>query len=151
MTTNHPRLAPTFLLALVVSTVACAGNPLRELEQARSRHRATLQSFVVRDDPASGQQQILLDLLLERDGVGEPIPGITLDVSMADAQGVEKAHRRVWVEAAGLGPGGLQTAITLEGLPFEPGDGFYVEVRSPVPEAERTEYREFAGLTAGGS
>jgi len=131
-------------LALVA---ACAGDPVEKLQRVRARHTATLQSFVIRDEPGA-PRQIVLDVLVARDGP-DVLPGITLDVSMAGPRGAEKEHRRVWVETGDLGPGGKQVAITLEDLPYSPGDGFFVEVRVPIPAEEQVDYREFGGAAAG--
>jgi hypothetical protein len=130
---------------LLVLGAACAGDPADRIEKRRARYDASLQSFVVRDDPGA-PQQYLLDVLVGWQGGEEPLPGLTLDVSMADAAGKVKAERRVWVDVSGVGRGGTQIALTLTDLPWQPGDGFFVELRSPVPAAQRAEYLEFGEL-----
>jgi hypothetical protein len=147
--TRRAVLPPAlFALGVAILAVACAGDPVARLEARRARYTATVQSFVVKDEgAAAAQPQILLDLLIQHDDAGEPLPGITLDVSMADSSGNEKAHRRIWVDTTRVGPGGAQTSIQFDDLPYQPGDGFFVEVRSPVPAAERGEYKEFSGLS----
>lgn len=145
----RPLRRPTRLAALValpLALAACSADPVRQVEVRRAAYDATLQSYVVRDDPATGGRTFILDVLVGWQG-GEPLPGLTLDVSMAAPGGAEKAHRRVWIETAGVDRGGEQISLELADLPWEPGDGFFVEVRSPVPAAERGDYREFA---AGG-
>lgn len=133
-------LAPTLALLLV----ACAGDPILELERQRARYSATMNGFVVRDDPATGKQEIVLDVLVQFDGQA-PLDGVTVDLSVADAAGREKAVRHLWVDTRGLGKGpGRQVTLTLSDLPYLPGDGFFVEVRAPIPAAERGDYREFA-------
>jgi hypothetical protein len=134
------------LVALPLALAACSTDPGRQVAVRRAAYDATLQSYVVRDDPATGGRTFILDVLVGWQG-GEPLPGLTLDVSMAAPGGAEKAHRRVWIETAGVDRGGEQITLELADLPWEPGDGFFVEVRSPVPAAERGDYREFA---AGG-
>jgi len=130
-------------LALVVG-FACAGDPILELERQRSRYSATMNGFVVRDDPATGKQEIVLDVLVQWDG-SQPLDGVTVDLSVADAAGREKAVRHLWVDTRGLGKGpGKQVTLTLTDLPYQAGDGFFVEVRAPIPAAERGGYREFA-------
>lgn len=134
------------LLALAVASGCGASDPAQRIEALRSHYDAELSGagFVVRDDPASGKQEILLDVLVRWEG-RERLPGITLDVSMGDATGKEKANRRIWVDTAKLDRGpGEQTTLTLTDIPYQPGDGFFVEVRSPIPAAERGDYREFA-------
>jgi hypothetical protein len=135
-------------LALAALGAACAGDPVARLEARRARYTATVQSFVVRDEAEpGGQPKIVLDLLIEHDDTGEALPGITLDVSMADSSGTEKAHRRIWVDTSRVGPGGAQTSLQLDDLPYQPGDGFFAEVRSPVPAGDRSDYREFSGVS----
>jgi hypothetical protein len=134
---------------LVLASLACAGDPAQEIERRRAGYSASLAGFMIRDDPGSERPQVLLDVTV-RGEAKPPLAGITLDVSMADAGGREKARRRVWVDTSALGPGGEQTTLTLEGLDFAPGDGFWVEVRTPVPPAERGEYRELSAAGGGG-
>jgi hypothetical protein len=141
------RLA--LLLLAAVAAGACAADPALELERQRARYSAAVGSFVVRDDPAAGQE-IILDVLVQFDGT-EPLPGITLDVSVADAAGKEKASRKVWVSTQGVARGvSRQVTVKLDDVPYQPGDGFFVEVRSPIPASERGEYREFAPAPSGG-
>ena len=141
------RTLRPFASILVAAALACGGDPGAEVASRRAEYTATLQSFVVQDDPGTGAQRIVLDVLVDWTG-REPLPGLTLDVSMADPTGAEKVQRRVWIETAQLRRGGEQLALVLDGLPWQPGDGFFVEVRAAVPAAERGEYREFG---AGGS
>ena len=133
--------APVALAALVA--LSCAGDPALRIEARRARYTATLQSFVVRDDPGAARQQVVLDLMVGWQG-GDPLPGLTADVSIADTSGKEKDHRRAWLDVTRVDQGGAQLSIVLDDVPYQAGDGFYVEVRSPVPAAERGEYREFA-------
>ncbi len=138
-------LAPSLLL-LAALAPACAGDPVLELERQRSRYSATMGGFVVRDDPATGKQEIVLDVLVQWDG-DQPLDGVTVDLSVADAAGREKASRRLWVDTRGLSKGpGRQVTLTLSDLPYLAGDGFFVEVRAPIPAAERPQYREFEAV-----
>jgi hypothetical protein len=132
---------PILLAALGIA--ACAGDPVAEIERRRAAYDATLTGFLVRDEPGAAHPKVLLDVTVRGESK-PPLAGITLDVSMADGAGKEKARRRVWVDTSALGPGGEQTTLTLDGLDFVPGDGFWVEVRTPVPPAERGDYRELA-------
>jgi len=91
---------------------------------------------------------VILDIVV-RHTSNEMLPAITLDLSHADVAGVEKEHRRLWVDTSDLAKGdSLQVNETLEDVDYEEGDGFHVEVRRPIPAAERGEYRE---LARGGS
>jgi hypothetical protein len=94
-------------------------------------------------EPVTGPVTVLVDVLVSTTAT-ETLDGLTLDVFHADAQQDVKENRRVWIDTSGVvrGPG-TQFTIELEDVDYEEGDGFSVEVRSPVPEAERSEYREF--------
>jgi len=152
-------IRPALLPALIALALApgCARDPIADIEARRARYSASLGGFVVREYPAAEQgaarQEILLDVLVQFDG-REPLDGLTLDLSMADGAGREKARRFLWVDVTGLGKGpGRQYSLIVDDLPYQAGDGFWVEVRSPVPAAERGEYRELGGglgETAGG-
>jgi len=133
------------VLGVVAASSACAGDPVRELELRRSAYSASVSGFVLRDEPARARPEVVLDVTVEGQS-RPPLPGITVDVSMVDASEAEKAHRRVWVDLAGAGPDGAQVALTFDDLDYAPGDGFWVEVRVPVPDAERGEYREFEAV-----
>jgi len=136
-------LLPLALLAL--ATAGCGGDPVQELQARRARYEAELTGFVVRDEPAAARPDILLDVLVR--GTAEPpLDRLTLDISMAGADGAERLHRRVAVDVRGVGPGGSQLAITLEEVEYRPGDGFWVEVRAPIAAAERGDYVEFEGV-----
>lgn len=89
-------------------------------------------------------RDVLFDVILLFRG-RNTLPGLTLDVTHADAGENEKAIYRHYVDTTGMVKGdSKQVAFTLEDLPFEDGDVFSVGVRQTVPEAERAEYREFA-------
>jgi hypothetical protein len=147
MRTSSSLARPCTVLALLATLAVGCGtaDPARDLDRRRAQYSATVGSFVVRDEPAEGRQEILLDVLLQFSG-NEPLAGITVDVSVADAAGREKASRKIWVSTAGVARGvDRQVTVTLDDVPYQPGDGFFVEVRSPIPAAERGAYREFGG------
>lgn len=137
------RFAALAALAALVLTaaVACAGDPVREIEVRRTKYTATLSGFVVKDVPGAPKPQIVLDVLVAG-GSKPPLAGLTVDVSMAGADGKEKAHRRAWVETGTVGVSGEQKTVVFDDLDYQPGDGFWVEIRSPIPAAERGDYRE---------
>lgn len=98
---------------------------------------------MVRDHPGADRQEVVLDVHLAWNG-REALPGITLDLTMIDASGEVKARRKLWVETGGLVRGdSRQIEFTVADLDYREGDGFYVEVRSPIQPEERNEYREF--------
>jgi len=141
-------LAAATLACVALAATACSDDPVARVERQRAHYQASLSGFVVREYPPNdgqpGKQEILLDVLIAFDG-REPLEGITLDLSMADGAGREKARRALWADVSGLERGGSrQLTLVVDGLPYQAGDGFWIEVRSPVPESERGSYRELA-------
>lgn len=142
-------LALAFFGLLGLGLTTGCGPSEREIAAARAGHAAAVDGFVVRQEPVAGgglEQEVELGLLVQREGSeGEPLPGVTLDVDQVDATGKSKRHWRLWADTAGLQPGGeVRSVHVLEDVDYAPGDGFRVEVRQEVPEAERAEYREWA-------
>ncbi|MFQ5349884.1 MAG: hypothetical protein ACE5EG_05510 [Thermoanaerobaculia bacterium] len=87
---------------------------------------------------------IMLDILIQHDSP-EILPGITVDISMADGAGNEKGSWRVWFDTSKMKKANVtQYTHVLEDVPYEEGDGFFAEVRHPVPVEERGEYSEFS-------
>jgi hypothetical protein len=86
---------------------------------------------------------VILDILVSTTAQ-EYLPGVTLDVEHVDANRQEKDRRLLWVDTSNLARGGgIQVTHVLENVDWQAGDGFFVEVRTPIPAAERGEYREF--------
>lgn len=95
-------------------------------------------------EPVAVSQRVLLDILIKHDSY-DKLPGITVEISMSDPGGQEKNHWRVWFDTSDIEKANVtQFTHILEDVSYEEGDGFFVEVRHPVPEEERGEYREFA-------
>ena len=95
-------------------------------------------------EPVAVSQRVLLDILIQHDS-NQKLPGITVEISMADPDGQEKNHWRAWFDTSDIEKANVtQFTHILEDVSYEEGDGFFVEVRHPVPEAERGEYKEFA-------
>lgn len=93
-------------------------------------------------------QTIFFDLIVLWDGRGEPLPGITVEVSHVGADGEEKGSWPEWLEIPDIVKGSTkQVSFEREGVIFEEGDQFAVTLESSVPPEERDRYREFA--TAG--
>lgn len=88
---------------------------------------------------------VLLDLLLYFNGT-DSLPGVTIEVSMADPFEKEKATFRRYLETGKMVRGeGRQETLMLEGIEnFETGDVFSVFIRPSVPTEEQGEYPEFA-------
>lgn len=87
---------------------------------------------------------ILLDILIQHDSP-ELLAGITVDISMADSAGNEKGAWKVWFDTANVRKANItQYSHVLEDVPYVEGDGFFAEVRHPVPTEERGEYSEFS-------
>lgn len=90
------------------------------------------------------RQNVLLDIVIRHDSP-EKLPGITVDVSMADGER-EIQTWRVYFDTSHLEKGpGVQYSHTLEDVDYQPGYGFSAEIRSPVPPEERHLYKEFSG------
>ena len=89
-------------------------------------------------------QEVTLDIIVQHDAA-TALPGITLDITLVDAQQNVKGSWRLWVETEGL-PKANQKPIThvLTDVGYEEGDGWNVEVRRPIPVEERGDYREFS-------
>lgn len=95
------------------------------------------------DETASVRTDVILDILVSTRGQ-EYLPGITLDVEHVDEERRAKDRRTLWVDTTGLVRGaGTQITHVLENVDWEVGDGFFVEVRTPIPAEERSGYREF--------
>lgn len=151
------------LLALVS---ACRQESSAErVSRLRSGYTATLNGFIVRQEPESTgsvsaqgsdesqaaevpvQQNVMLDILIRHDN-DERLPGLTLDVSQVDSSQKEKADWRIWVDTSEIGrASGAQISYVLKNVDYQEGDGFNVEVRSPIPAGERNEYREFSSAS----
>ena len=144
-----PSLLLTSCVAAALLGGACGRDSQLRVAEARQRYEARLNAFVIKDLPAGGgqpaRQVVDLDILVRRDG-RDSLPGLTLDISVAGPDGKERAHRRAWVDTSRIEKGSeVGTNVQLEGIDYRAGDGFYVEVRHPVPAAERADYREFGG------
>lgn len=97
--------------------------------------------------PVPVQQNLLLDIVVRNENK-ERLPGLTLDVSQQGADGADKAHWQIWVDTAKIGRGpGTAVNHLIEDIDYTEGDGFNVEVRAPVPAAERADYREFSAAS----
>ncbi len=98
-------------------------------------------------EPPPMRQQARLDILILHDSY-ELLPGVTVDISMANSAGEEKNHWRIWFDTSDIGKASVtQFTHILEDISYEEGDGFFAEVRNPIPEDEWKDYREFsAGL-----
>jgi hypothetical protein len=95
-------------------------------------------------EPVQVDQKVHLDILVRHDSY-EKLPGITVDISMVDAGLNEKGHWRVWLDTSNIERANLtQFSHTLENVGYVEGDAFSVEVRHPIPEGERGDYKEFA-------
>lgn len=94
------------------------------------------------------RQNVRIDILLQHDSP-DRLAGITLDIEMVDSNKVQKNVWKLWVDTSALTKGtGTQFGHLLEDVDYVEGDGFNVEVRSPVPPEEWGEYREFADAAA---
>lgn len=153
---NEERVAKlrTYYKARVIGFVVRA-EPVAEEPMAGADEEGTAtapeQTIAAGDEgaPMGGagveiRQDVAVDILLQHDSP-QKLPGITLDVEMVDADQQPKGSWKVWVDTANLPKAtGTQFTHLLEDSDYVEGDGFSVEVRSPVPSEERGEYREFS-------
>lgn len=87
---------------------------------------------------------IVFDLLVAYNGRGDALPGITLKVTHAAAGGTEKDSWLEYIELPQMTKSvPEQVAFQKEGVLFEEGDVFAVNLSKSVPAAERSQYREF--------
>lgn len=159
-----------------VSLVACASKtPLERVAQSRADYKATLNSYFIKETPiveeaveleeeaeapaeeAAGdaepmpapevlRQDAVLDVIVQHD-TNEPLAGLTLDITMVDDDKNEVAHWLHWIDTSGLLKANQRPySIVFEGVDYQEGYGFHAEVRHPVAESERGQYREFEGL-----
>ncbi len=157
-------LAVIAAIALLAS--ACGGGG--GVAEARAGFIAQIQSFAVQapavdeampsdeagaeeaDAEAEGDMpaepalvNVMLDILVHNEGSGA-LDGITVDLTIADPDGMEKERRLLWLETAGLIKGSQSQVVhELHDVAYNEGDGFHVEVRHPIPMEERGDYREF--------
>ncbi len=96
------------------------------------------------EEVEASRQNVVLDILVRHDS-NKKLPGITVDIYQEGADGTQKQQWRLWVETADLEKGNIQQVRhVIEGIDYVEGDRFAVEVRHPIPAAERGEYKEFA-------
>lgn len=162
-------IAALSILLAALSTGCPQLTPEQELEALRSEYTAEVQNFYPVESepevlvPEEGEALevdenapielsqpeppvILVDVLVST-VAREKLDGITIDVSHGDSQGNEKELRRLWIDTSNIERGsGAQMTLRLEGLDYVEGDGFHVQVRSPIPEQDRSEYREFSSI-----
>jgi hypothetical protein len=101
-------------------------------------------------EPTPVRQIIRLDLLIQHDSY-ELLPGVTVDISMVDSAEQEKGHWRAWFDTSEVVKANVtQFTHILEDMAYEEGDGFFAEIRNPIPVEERSEYREFAKTSGDG-
>jgi hypothetical protein len=88
-------------------------------------------------------QDATLDIVVSATGE-EQLPGVTIDLRHLDADGREKDQQKLWIDTSTMVRGAdLEITHVIENVDYAPGDDFLVEVRTPIPAAERAEYREF--------
>lgn len=89
--------------------------------------------------------EVMMDLIVRFLGPGDPLPGITVDVTHSDPYGQEKGRFPTWVETPEFRRGEKrQVPVSLEVPNYESGDEFYLEFSEFVPPEERGDYREFS-------
>lgn len=128
----------------LVAEVAGGDSELEAEPQATSAGEDEGEGEMLEPEPIPVEQKVHLDILLRHDSY-EKLPGVTVDISMVDTGLNEKGHWRVWLDTSNIERANLtQFSHTLENIDYVEGDAFSVEVRHPIPEAERGDYKEFA-------
>jgi hypothetical protein len=166
-------MALGLVVAGLMAFAGCSSkSPLEKMIENRARYSVEVNGFYIEETPVVGEvdaemevdaadadeielegveeqpvaviQNAHLDLLLKHDSF-EKLPGITLDITQVDANKTEKGHWRLWVDTSKVERANpTQYSHVIENLDYEEGDGFAAEVRNPVPESERGDYREFS-------
>lgn len=120
--------------AAAAAAEAGEGDPAAGLEDA------------VEPIPVPTRRDAVLDVIVQHDAY-EPLNGLTLDITLVDDGRNEIGRWLRWVDTEGLPKANQRPySIVLEDVAYEEGYGFHVEVRHPVPVAERGDYREYEGL-----
>ena len=123
---------------------APAGDEAMAADDASADTEADVEGEGEGDMPAEpALVNVMLDILVHNEGSGT-LEGITVDLTIADPDGMEKERRLLWIETAGLIKGSQSQVVhELSDVAYTEGDGFHVEVRHPIPMEERGDYREF--------
>lgn len=94
--------------------------------------------------PVEVRQDVMLDVVLTKEGRSEGLDGVTIDVYQVDSAETEKARYRIYVETGGLVNGSSkQVTHVLEDVDYAAGDGFRAEVRQNLSPQSQADYREF--------
>ncbi len=97
-------------------------------------------------EPVEVMQTAYLDILIKHDSY-DKLPGVTVDIVHVDAGMNEKAHWLVWFDTSTVERANpTQYSHVIEGIDYVEGDSFSAEIRHPIPEAERGDYKEFANV-----
>lgn len=140
-------------------------DPYLQIEKSRAQYEAQMQGGfyvderVVEREPVLDsegmevsiepdvEKDVLLDFLV-KNGADQPLDGITVEVEHVDSTGELKQAHRIYVDVSSVGKGNVgQFSERLINVDYVDGDAFAVSIRTPVPEAERSAYREFDGVS----
>lgn len=98
------------------------------------------------------RKDVLLDIVLRKEGGTDTLPGITVDIYQVAADETEKATYRVYVDTSRLNPGSRKAVShVLKDVEYAEGDGFAVEIRQPVAPELYPEYQEYSEAEEGGA
>ncbi|NWG00555.1 MAG: hypothetical protein HXY19_06395 [Thermoanaerobaculaceae bacterium] len=110
---------------------------------ARAHHEVRPTAYQPRRG-ANGEPSLALDLFVLNRG-RERLRSLTLQVVVVDANGKDRAAKRVTVDTSGLLPGvASQLTAVVEGLEVREGETVLVELENEVPESERGQFPEYA-------
>lgn len=146
---QRPETPPVEPAAVTDGEVdAAAGEAAEDTDEAADPEAATAEPTEP-TEPVDVRQDVLLDIVLRFDG-HDPLDGLTLDITHAGSDDQTKGTYRAYIDTSDVHRGPpVQLVHRLEDVPYEEGDGFHAEVRSPVPAAERDQYREFSETGEG--
>ena len=128
-------------MEVAAETVATAAEAAAEAE---GEAEEGMEEMEMEEQSGPQPRDIILHLLVRFSG-DEPLAGVTVEVTQADPFGKEKAPTLHYIETANMTKSDVrQVDLQIEGLEFEDGDAFAVNLREVVPAEDRGSYREFA-------
>ncbi len=153
---SNYALTPTGFLVQELETEEAAGEDVAAEEVAAvAEEAAAVAEEAAGEEMAEGDvemapagprsAEVLFDLMVRFNAVGDALPGITVEIVHNDPFQKEKGRHLMWVDTPGLRKGEeRQVPIKLEVDNYEDGDEFSVEFSEFVPPEKRGDYREFA-------
>ena len=128
-------LVPVFVL---VASCGPEETPEQKLERLRYSHDIVPLGYTTITGP-EGEPTLVVDLQIVNQAA-EPLPTLTVLVTVRDADGTEKASRRVSLDLSDVRPGvGVQMAAQVPGVAADEDDEVLVEIEPDLgPEQLRS-------------